>query len=236
MTQSSLKSTTEYFLQEGKSNLRDCVRIAFESAVNRGIQAIVMFTGIGEGPTIAIHDFLNKPEFAGIRVVAVTFPYGQRFENDKGVELSDDTRKMMGDNGVALIRAHLPFNPIAAHYRNHGILGQDLTLIGNALSIFGGSMSLCVQAAIMACDAGLFQLGDHVISMTSDTAVIVRTAPTERLLTDFIIREILCKPLYLTIGKGEDLLEDPALESSVEEGDAVESPSSPQILPPSRAD
>ena len=137
----------------------------------------------------------------------------------------------MEDCHVPLIRAHLPFNPISAQYKNHGILGQDLTLIGNALSIFGGSMSLCVQAATMACDAGLLSLGDHVISMTSDTAVVVRTAPTEQLLTDFIVREVLCKPLYLTVGKSEEpphlLLESP--NDSSRESDL---PARPEILPP----
>lgn len=233
MTENSINSTTEYFFEEGKANLRNCIRIAFQSAILRGIETVVMFTGVGEGPSIAIEEFLNQPEYQGIRLIAVTFPYGQHFGNGdetKTVEIPDEIKKRMEKSNIPLIRAHLPFNPISAHYKHHGILGQDLTLIGNALSIFGGSMSLCVQAAIMACDAGLLHLGDHVISMTSDTAVIVRTAPTEQLLTDFIVREILCKPLYLTIGKSEDPL--PLIESSSETPSEGSTLSLPEILPP----
>jgi hypothetical protein len=232
MTQSSFSSSTEYFFEEGKSNLRSCVRIAFDAAVQRGIQTIVMFTGVGEGPLIAIQDYLRKPDYEGVGVVAVTFPYGKQFGEGKHVEIPKATKTLLQDSGIPLIRAHLPLDPIGAQYKHHGVLGQDLSLMGNALSIFGGSMSLCVQAASMACDAGLFELGEHVISMTSDTAVIVRTAPTERLLTDFIVREILCKPLYLTIGKGEEPFPSELPDSTAEPTDTIEGTSVPELLPP----
>jgi hypothetical protein len=222
MTQDSFSANTEYFHQEGKTNLRASLRIAFETAVSRGIETIVIFTGVGEGPEIAVKEFRHLPVFKDIKLIAVTFPYGQRFHEGKQIEIPPGTREFLDENHVPLIRAHLPFNPISAHYRHHGILGQDLTLIGNALSIFGGSMSLCVQAAIMACDAGYLQLGEHVISMTSDTAIIARTAPTERLLADFIVREILCKPLFLTIGKGEEGVSPSTIEAR----------SGPELLPP----
>jgi hypothetical protein len=55
----------------------------------------------------------------------------------------------------------------------------------------------------MASDAGLVGLGEHVIAMTSDTSILVRAAATERFLTDLIVREIICKPVLLTIGKSE---------------------------------
>jgi hypothetical protein len=200
------------------------MRIAFETAVSRSIDTIVIFTGIGEGPEIAIKEFCSLATFQDIKIIAVTFPYGQRFKDGKQVEISSEIRNLLEENHVPLIRAHLPFNPITAHYRNHGILGQDLTLIGNALSIFGGSMSLCVQAAVMACDAGCLEIGEHVISMTSDTAIIVRTAPTECLLTDLIVREILCKPLFLTIGKGEQTYEETPT--------TIDASSVPELLPP----
>jgi hypothetical protein len=37
--------------------MRECLRIAFETAVERGIDTVVIFTGIGEGPEIAIKEF-----------------------------------------------------------------------------------------------------------------------------------------------------------------------------------
>lgn len=235
MTQNSFTSATEYFFQEGKANLRPCIRIAYENAVLRGIRTIIMFTGVGEGPSIAIQEFLYQPEYNGIQLVAVTFPYGRQFADGKTVEIPAETRNLIQQNGIPLIRAHLPFNPIAANFKTHGILGQDLSLIGNALGIFGGSMGLCVQAAILACDAGLVELGEHVVSMTSDTAVVVRTAPTERFLTDFIVREILCKPLYLTISKEEEPFETSTIDSPAEQiGETEIERSAPELLPPGK--
>jgi hypothetical protein len=45
-------------------------------------------------------------------------------------------------------------------------LAQDLSIVGNALNIFCGSISLCVQAVLMACDAGEVEIGEHVVVMT----------------------------------------------------------------------
>lgn len=220
MKQESFSASIEYFQQEGKANLRSCLRIAFEAAVARKIDTIVIFTGVGEGPEVAINEFRSLPEFSNVKLIAVTFPQGQHFK--ESAEISEEKRALFQENGVPIVRAHMPFNPVAAHYEKHGMAGQGLSLIGNALSMFGGSMSLCVQAALMACDAGLIKLGDHVIAMSSDTAIIVRTAPTEHLLTDLIIREILCKPLYLTIVKKEE----------VDDGQIIDAVDDPQLLPP----
>ena len=64
-------------------------------------------------------------------------------------------------------------------------------------------MSLCVQAILMACDAGVVDEGEHVIALSADTTILARSAPTTRFLTDFIVREIICKPLLLTISRKE---------------------------------
>ena len=72
-------------------------------------------------------------------------------------------------------------------------------------------MSLCIQAALMACDAGEVEVGEHVIALAADTSILVRCAPTARLLTDLIVREIVCKPALLTIGKQEAANDDAEL-------------------------
>jgi hypothetical protein len=231
MMANSINSAIEYFFKEGKENLEECLRIAFETAVLRNVRTLVIFTGVGEGPKLAIEKYRSQSTYADIKIIAVTFPYGQRFsttDDPVGLEISREDRRLFAENNIPIIRAHLPFNPIAAHHKSHGVLGQDLTLIGNALSIFCGSMSLCVQAALMACDAGEVELGEHVISLTSDTAILVRSAPTERLLTDFIIREILCKPMSLTVVKREKGLSNPpsqlTLDAVLEKPEMLPSP------------
>lgn len=189
--------STTYFWQEGKPNLHDCLRISFEAAKSHGIDKIVIFTGAGEGVRAAVKNFLNQGEYASIKLIAVTFPHGHKYD------ISDPDREWMTRENIPLVRAHLPFDPIKAQYAGHGVLGQDFSLLGNVLNIFGGSMSLCVQAVLMACDAGMVRKGEHVISMTSDTSILVRSAPTSHLLTDFIVREVFCKSAVMDISKKE---------------------------------
>jgi uncharacterized protein len=209
----SFQASIEYFSAEGRENLRSCLRASFEAAVRHGLHRIVIFTGVGEGIKIALEEFVVQEEYAHIRLVAVTFPQGMEFSKDGKRfihEIPTEMFEMFRSRGVPLVRAHLPFDPISAQFQGHGVLGQDFSLIGNALSIFGGGMSLCIQAVLMACDAGEIGLGEHTVVMTSDTALLVRAAPTAKLLTDFIVREILCKPVFLTIGKTEKGLIPPA--------------------------
>jgi hypothetical protein len=214
---------TTYFWREGKPNLHDCLRISFEAAKRHDVRKIVIFTGAGAGVRAAVDDFLSQSEYAHIQLVAVTFPHGQHFTStDHAHDISDEDAKWISEQKIPLIRAHLPFDPIKAQYQ--GLLGQDFSLLGNVLSIFGGSMSLCIQAILMACDAGVIQKGEHVISLTSDTSILVRSAPTSHLLTDFIVREIFCKPVALDISKKE------VLSSPVTPTPEIPEPGRPKLI------
>ena len=171
-----------YFLQEGIENLDQCLAIAFQAAKEQKIGKIVVFTARGEGVRRALENFCTRPEHEHIKVVAVTFPAGKSFTDEGGnsinVEISDENMKLFQSRGVPIIKAHLPFNPIASVYGQQGSLGQDLSLVGEALNMFGGSMRLCVQAITLACDAGAVELGEHVIALTSDTAILARATST----------------------------------------------------------
>lgn len=221
------KYPTEYFLQEGKENMRRCLQATFEAAEAHNIKKVIIFTAAGLGVKMAIDDYLSQERFAEIKLIAVTFPSQTQFSKGDPIEytIPIDISEFLASKSVPIVRAHLPFEPIRTHYQGHGVLGQDFSLIGNALRIFCGSMSLCVQAVLMASDAGYVALGEHVIAMTSDTSILARAAGTSRFLTDLIVREIICKPVLLTIGKSEKA--EPALEGSKEEAQAA-----PELLSP----
>lgn len=217
---SCFQYATTYFWQEGKENLRDCLRIAFDAAKQHGIEKIVIFTGEGEGVKIAHNEFSTQSEYSDIQIIAATFPHGYKHE------ISRENRTWMMERNIQVVQAHLPFEPIKAQYQGHGVLGQDFSLLGNALNIFGGSISLCVQAVLMACDAGAVAKGEHVIALTSDTSILVRSAPTSHLLTDFIVREIFCKSAVLNISKKEELEKIANVSTAAELPDE----SSPRLL------
>lgn len=205
MTTQNFQYPTEYFLKEGRDNLSRCLDATFAAAAAHNIKKIVIFTAAGTGVKMAVDNYLSQPQYSGIELIAVTFPSQSHFTSDNPSEylISDDLAEHFAKLNIPIVRAHLPLDPIRTHYEGRGILGQDFGLIDNALRIFSGGMSLCVQAVLMASDAGHLALGEHTIAMTADTSILVRAAATSRFLTDLIVREILCKPVLLTIGKSE---------------------------------
>ncbi len=217
-----------YFAEEGRNNLSECLRLSFDAALRYNLDRLLIFTGIGDGITQAIEEYLSQPSYAHIHIVGVTFAQGFEVKShgkSRAHVFSQKLKKDFADQGIPVVRAHLPFDPITTQYQNNGVLAQDLGIVGNALNIFCGSMSLCVQAVLLACDAGEVEIGEHVVVMTSDTSLIVRAAPTSRLLTDLIIRQIVCKPAFLTIAKAEKLeLAEPEAEAASIDSSELETP------------
>ena len=232
MQQQFITSMT-YFLQEGRDNLPECLKIAFQAAKKQHVERIVVFTARGEGIQLALDRFCCLDEYKDIKLVAVTFPQAKTFTKEgkpMEVRISDEAEAVMKQRGIPIVRAHLPFDPIAPPFKDRGVLAQDLSLVESALNIFGGGMSLCVQAVVLACDAGAIGLGEHVIAMTSDTSILVQAAPTARMLRELIIREILCKPAILSIGRNEKQIEGGVSHRVLGMGDS-EPTESPKSLP-----
>src|SRR5260370_29826854 len=182
--QNQFTAPTIYFLQEGRENLSECLKAAFQAAKQQNVTKVIIFTAKGEGVRVALESFCSQPEFSHIRIIAVTFPAGKRFTDADGnllkVEIPASEAEFFANHGVQIVRAHLPLDSITPFYGHRGHLGQDLSLVGEALNMFCGSMSLCVQAVIMACDAALVDIRETVIALTSDTAILAQASPPAR--------------------------------------------------------
>jgi hypothetical protein len=206
MSRSFIAQTT-YFFQEGRENLEECLKIAFQAAEQHGVHKIIIFTARGEGVTLALRDFRSQNQYAHIQLVAVTFPADKYFTDAEKkpitVEISDEVATLLSANDVPLVRAHLPFDSVEPSAAQKTQVGRGYSLVGEALNMFCGSMSLCVQAITLACDAGHVAPHEHVIALTSDTAILASAAVTRKMLSRLVIREILCKPAILTIGRNE---------------------------------
>src|SRR5271167_4585530 len=98
MTKSFIAPTT-YFLQEGRENLADCLKVAFQASAQQGIHKIVIFTAYGEGVKLAVENFCDQPEYAHIQLIAVTFPAGKTFtdaeRNPLEVRISEEVVNLM---------------------------------------------------------------------------------------------------------------------------------------------
>lgn len=205
--QTQFTSPTVYFLQEGHDNLKNCLQVAFTSAKQQNVSKIIIFTARGEGVRIAVESFWSQPGFSDIKLVAVSFSNGKLFTDKDGnkieAKIAPEDVAFFREHKIPVVRGHLPFDPITPFFKSSGMLGQDLSLVSEALGIFGGSMALCVQAITMACDAGEVEIGEHVIALTSDTAILAQASNTDRMLGELIVREILCKAAVLTISRKE---------------------------------
>ncbi len=85
-----------------------------------------------------------------------------------------------------------------------GTVESKVKIIQATLSLISGGLPLCVQAVLMACDAGHVEPGEEVISMSADTAIVARAAQTRWLFhpeRGLEIREIICMPRYCNISR-----------------------------------
>jgi hypothetical protein len=46
-------------------------------------------------------------------------------------------------------------------------------------------------------------MAEHVISLTSDTAILAQATCTHRMIGEMVIREILCKPVVMSVLRRE---------------------------------
>lgn len=194
-----------YFEREGRQNLSqvlNTVKSAFRKREDIRACKIVIFTAVGEGPALAY----NKLKAYSPKIIAVTFPPGhsikKRDEEGKVMEtaicLSDQLKKFFAGVDITVLSSRMPlegFDGVAS-------INQELKLIKDVLSLFGGGFSLCVQAVLQACDMGAVTIGERVIVISGDCAALVTASNTARFLsTDegLSINEILCKPRNLTV-------------------------------------
>jgi uncharacterized protein len=185
------------FLAGRSRQSQNCLQVAFTSAKQQNVSKIIIFTARGEGVRIAVESFWSQPSFSDIKIVAVSFSNGKLFTDKDGnkieAKIAPEDVAFFREHKIPVVRGHLPFDPITPFFKSSGMLGQDLSLVREALGIFGGSMALCVQAITMACDAGEVEIGEHVIALTSDTAILAQASNTDRLLGELIVREFSVK-------------------------------------------
>jgi hypothetical protein len=192
-----------YFEREGRENWPHVLRLvkrAFERRPDLQSCKVVIFTAIGEGPAAAYN--LLQPWDA--KIIAVTLPPDFSVMRD-GQKVSPHVppkaKQFFDGVKIPVITARLPFQKIegaAAH-------NDQMDLIVNAISLFGGSFAQGIQAVLQACDHGLLEVGEKVIVVTGDSAAVVTASTTGKFLTrneGLAVHEIICKPRNLTIARG----------------------------------
>jgi hypothetical protein len=201
-----------YFEREGRENWSQVLRLVkrtFQRRPELRSSKVVIFTAIGEGPAAAY----NLLQEWSPQIIAVTLPpdFAVMREGQKVSPRIPPKAKAFFDGvQIPVITARLPFQKIEGVTAHN----EQMGLITDVLSLFGGSFGLGVQSVLQACDHGLVEIGEKVIVVTGDTAAIVTASSTVKFLTrdeGFAVHEIICKPRNLTIARGNPTV---ALEQS----------------------
>jgi len=198
--------TISYFEREGNENLSEVLRVVKRTLKRRPElqqRKIVFFTAIGKGPALA-YKLLDAFE---PKIIAVTFPpsftvlvEGKPFHPT----IAPKIRKFFDGVGIRVITGRLPFDRIDGAEAHN----QQMKLINDALSLFGGGFYQCVQAVLQACDHGEVEIGETVISITGDCAAVMIASTTQKCFSSkqgLVISEILCKPRNMTIARQKPL-------------------------------
>lgn len=165
---------------------------------------MVIFTARGEGPALAYTQLHDLDDYDP-QIIAVTFGPGfsvRRGEERYHPEIPQKLRVLFASVGIKIVTSRLPFDLIEGATAHN----EQVKLIRDVLTLFGGAFSLSVQAVLQACDHGELEIGEKVISMTGDSAAIITACTTEKFLSKgcgLAIDEILCKARNLTISRGE---------------------------------
>jgi uncharacterized protein len=191
------RAKSTYFLTEGKANLQECLRLTFDHAVRSGTRKIVVFTGNGDGLELACKKYLNQPDFPPIQLIGVSLPAGSAPQ--QALHISEERQRLFEQYKIPVVRAAFPFDDVSLPN------GKTRSLVHRALEFFGGGMALCINAVVIACDAGFVSPGEHVIAMSADTSILVKASPSSKMFAALAVREIICKSLIQDITKGETL-------------------------------
>lgn len=213
---------TLYFPGEGKGFMEECIRAAFDACIALSVRTAVIFTATGEGPLFALRELLTKPEYAFISVVAITPPVGRVYRADPRrddsplvtIGIPDEVYQTLAEAGIPVHSAHLPF-------KGFMIGGEppasEWSRVEQAYGVLGGGFALCLQSVMVACDAGYVDVGDEVVAITADTAVVAIASRTESFLsstTGILVPHIVCRPFRYDISKAQHLFLPDVVDSS----------------------
>lgn len=193
-----------YFEREGRENWPHVLRLVkrtFQRRPDLRSCKVVIFTAIGEGPAAA-YNLLQEWD---PKIIAVTLPPDFSVVRD-GQKVSPrvppKAKAFFDGVKIPVITARLPFQKIEGATAHN----EQMGLIVDVLSLFGGSFAQGIQAVLQACDHGLLEVGEKVIAVTGDSAAVLTASTTGKFLTrdeGLAIHEIICKPRNLTIARGQ---------------------------------
>ena len=178
------------FEKPGRQNTQQTIDLALQTAREEGIRDFVIATVEGNSPLL-LHDT------EGLNIIVVTHSFG--YHGTTGNALDPDNRAEMERRGYTLYTAAHALSGAerALSAKFSGI--YPVEIVANTLRMFGQGTKVCIEVAVMACDAGFILPGTRIIAVGGtgrgeDTAMILRPGYTHTLL-DTKVERYICKPV-----------------------------------------
>jgi hypothetical protein len=197
-----VRTQVEYFETEGRKHWSSVKKAALDRCTKLGLRKAIVFTGDG----VAARDAASEFAKLGVQLIAVSFCAGHSAMTEDGKKVvttvSQEIREALKARGCLFLQGTRPFEAIVLPDCDD----VKLTTLRETLGLFSGGMSLCVEAVLMAADAGLVSPGEDVVAMSGDTAIVARASTKAWLFAPWglQVREIICKPRSLTLTKREE--------------------------------
>ena len=202
-----IERTTFYFEKPGEQNTEEVLKIAKDTAVERGLETVLVSSSRGVTGIKAANIFKGT----GIKLIVVSHQTGYR---DPGVQLlTEENRKKLEQQGVKILtstdvltggvdigmaRVRTP-SDVTSVARVPSILPPVPTIVANTLRLFCQGVKVCVEIAMMAADAGIIPVDKSILCVAgshagADTAVLLIPSTSNRML-DLKVLEVVARPL-----------------------------------------
>ena len=166
----------------------DVLDRAVTVAEETSVDAVCVASTTGETGAMAAERF-------GDDLLVVGHAYG--FEEPNEQELQDHHVQAIEDAGGEVFVGPMAFSNVGSAVEERNGYSA-LSVIADTLRLFGQGTKVAVECPIMACDAGLLDSGDRVLSIGgtgegADTVLLVRAANSREFYETRVL-EVLAKP------------------------------------------
>lgn len=200
------------------------LQLAMERVVELRIKRVILSSSSGDTALKAVEIFEGKgvelivvSDRAGVKFTKSEYKkYGERFlphdeveellrvvglkereEIKSGLSWKPEVVKKLEKKGMKVVIASEPLRAMLPSRVNPD------SIVVETLSLFGKGIKVAVEVALAACDAGLIDEGEEVVTLGGftkgvDTALVVRACHRDEMFLAvgkrIQIREIICKP------------------------------------------
>lgn len=176
-----------------QDNTLETFELAYKKAIELNTDIVLASTS--GNTALRYAKFMEDKDFKG-RSIVVSHVYGSKEKGSNA--MSEEIRRQLKDQGIEIVTAAHALSGVERGLSSvyKGVYPAEL--IAHALRMISAGVKVCVEIALMACDAGVIEYKKPVVCIggtakNADTACVVTPTYSASLL-ETKVNDILCKP------------------------------------------